>query len=286
MGENSGISWTKHTFNPWWGCSERSPACDHCYARETAARYGWTWGDNAEKRTFGPKHWAEPLKWNRKAEAAGEVHNVFCASMADVLDQYGPGSERLKLWKLVEATPALQWLILTKRPEFAATMIPQDIRERIWLGITAENQRYFDIRWRFVQQVWAKLYFVSYEPALGPLDLPADFLELGKRAWVIAGGESGRKARPWHPDWIRRIRDQCREAGVAFHLKQFGAWRPSQTPRETTQRQIWVAPDGTHRPAHEGPVDRDAVAMEYVHKGQHATPVLDGRSIQEVPSHV
>lgn len=87
MAEHSAIEWTTHTFNPWWGCVKVSPACDHCYAESLAKRTGnQVWGKDAPRRFFGEKHWAEPLKWNRDAEKAGERARVFCASMADVME--------------------------------------------------------------------------------------------------------------------------------------------------------------------------------------------------------
>ena len=98
----------------------------------------------------------------------------------------------------------------------------------VWLGFTAERQAEFDARWPAMRELAALGYtiFLSYEPAIGPLDLPRDFLALGRRAQVIAGGMSGRDADPAHPDWFRVIRDQCLGAGVPFLFKQWGAWRP------------------------------------------------------------
>src|SRR5262245_40013414 len=134
MAEQTAIAWCHATFNPWWGCVEVSPGCDNCYARDLAKIYGpRVWGKDAPRRFFGPKHWQEPLRWNAKAEAAGERRRVFCASMADVFeerdDQIGRflAAERFKLWNLIAATPWLDWLLLTKRPAGMRRLLPKEI---------------------------------------------------------------------------------------------------------------------------------------------------------------
>src|SRR5688500_18924379 len=118
MGKNSKIEWTNHTFNPWWGCTRVSAACKHCYAEAWAKRVGKkVWGPKAPRRFFGDAHWAGPLKWNREAEEGGIRARVFCASMADVFEARKDLQEpRAQLWKLIEKTPHLDWLLLTKRP--------------------------------------------------------------------------------------------------------------------------------------------------------------------------
>src|SRR6267142_6622676 len=96
MGAETGIAWTDHTFNPWWGCTRVSPGCEHCYAESWDARWSSEvhpgrgaehWGPEAPRRFFGETHWNEPRAWNRKALAAGRLHKVFCASMADVFEK-------------------------------------------------------------------------------------------------------------------------------------------------------------------------------------------------------
>lgn len=119
MAENSGIEWTHHTFNPWIGCTKVSPACDQCYAEEWNRRYegGKNWGPHADRRKT--KSWSAPLKWNREAEAKGLRYRVFCASLADVFDNHKSilPEWRAELWLLIKATPHLDWLLLTKRPQ-------------------------------------------------------------------------------------------------------------------------------------------------------------------------
>src|SRR5215831_14997448 len=114
MAENSKIEWTDHTFNPWWGCTKVSPACEHCYAEAWAKRVGQqVWGPKSLRRTFGDKHWHEPVKWNRDAEKSDVRRRVFCASMADVFEKRKDlDAQRIRLWGLIESTPALDWLLL------------------------------------------------------------------------------------------------------------------------------------------------------------------------------
>jgi protein gp37 len=189
MSENSKIEWTHHTFNPWWGCAKVSPGCDHCYAERDAGRFTpdkILWGVDAERREFGDKHWNEPLKWDKKAAAAGERHRVFCASMADVFDKNAPTGARQRLLSLIADTPNLDWLLLTKRIGNAARMLNDacqhdgrlmDANDRyrplpnLWLGASIVNQEEADRDIPKLLQVPAAVRFLSMEPLLGPVDL-------------------------------------------------------------------------------------------------------------------
>ena len=125
MGQHSAIEWTDHTFNPWWGCTRVSPGCKYCYAEAWAKRFGHNvWGKDNTRRLFGENHWNEPIIWHQKAIEKNERARVFCASMADVFEK-NPllNSEREKLWELIELTPMLDWLLLTKRPENMADLV-------------------------------------------------------------------------------------------------------------------------------------------------------------------
>ncbi len=223
MGEHSGIEWTDHTFNCWWGCARVSPACEHCYAEQLAKRYGKrVWGAHADRRFFGDAHWGEPLKWNRKAAAKGERHRVFCGSMCDVFeDRRDLDSHRERLWKLVESTQSLDWLLLSKRPENIGTMVSwsKEWPSNVWLGTTVEDQKRADERIPHLAEHPAVVRFLSVEPLLGPLDLRPFLADID---WVILGGESGSGARPMQIDWARSVRDQAIEFGVPLHFKQWG----------------------------------------------------------------
>jgi protein gp37 len=157
--------------------------------------------------------------------------------MADVFEAR-PDLEpwRERLWSLIEATPQLDWLLLTKRPDNVAAKVPWRSvwPPNVWLGTTIETQEWAEKRLSDFLKLPAALHFLSCEPLLGHLDLSPWLPGLN---WVIAGGESGPRARPMIPSWPRRLRDQCLEAGVAFHFKQWGEWRPlvgsTSNPRRT-----------------------------------------------------
>jgi len=228
MGVNTKIEWATDTFNPWWGCVEVSPACDNCYARCIAAMYGHdVWGKDAERRLLSQKHWSSPIKWNTLAERAGERRRVFCGSMCDVMeDRDDLNLLRQRLFSLIDGTPWLDWLLLTKRPQNFNRFFPKswldEPRSNVWALTTVENQK---TTWRIkeLQQVRAAVRGLSCEPLLEAVDLVAAGAFNGPSMdWVICGGESGHKARSMNPQWPRGVRDQCLEAGVAFFFKQWG----------------------------------------------------------------
>ncbi len=222
MGERTGIAWCDHTFNPWAGCARISPGCDACYAEAWARRYNFVeWGPHAERRRTSEAKWREVLRWDDKAERAGKRARVFCASLSDIFDNAAPDAWRADLWALISQTPALDWLILTKRPGNIAKMLPGnwgDGYANTWLGVTAENQAEFDRRWPELAPIPAAVRFVSYEPALGPLHIGA-----ARPDWLICGAEQGPHDKPLRPmlvQWARDIRDECAAVGTAFFMKQ------------------------------------------------------------------
>jgi protein gp37 len=230
--ENSTIEWTDHTFNPWIGCQHVSPGCDHCYAETQNAFRKWnggTWGPHAPRKRTSEENWKNPFKWNAQARDFRHEHGgrprVFCASLAGVFDNQVPPEWRKDLFALIRECRRLDWLMLTKRPQNILKMLPADWGEgyrNVWLGVTAENQTYFDQRWKHLQNIPAIIKFISYEPALGPLRLPKDG---PVPDWLISGGESGGGARPLNPQWVRDIIADCRRKGVAPFHKQWGTYR-------------------------------------------------------------
>ena len=231
MANNSKIEWTTHTYNPWWGCTKVSDGCKFCYAETLSTRYGHdVWGPRKERRTFGEAHWSEPLKWNEQARRAGVRSRVFCATMADVFEEAAPLGELERLWNLIRATPNLDWLLLTKRPERIGESVPLDWGDgwpNVWLGTSVEDNRVLE-RVPQLTATPAVVHFLSVEPLIGPIDeLPLDGIE-----WVIVGGESGPGARKMRPEWVDSIHDQCENAGVAFFFKQWGGVRKKLAGRE------------------------------------------------------
>lgn len=286
MAENSAIEWTDHTFNPWEGCQKVGPGCDHCYAETRNARFGGgvapNWGPGAPRRRTSMANWRKPLAWQTAAAeffaAHGRRQRVFCASLADVFDNAVLERWRQGLFELIEETPDLDWLLLTKRIGNVAAMTDfawgtRDWPANVWLGATIVNQTEAD---RDIPKLLGlegpRVRFLSMEPLLSAVDLtsikapryddePLDSLDIDWRFdalttgdhywfdgehgqpgdcsdgpdrqhridWVIAGGESGPHARPVHPDWVRRLRDQCSaatlggdHAPVPFLFKQWG----------------------------------------------------------------
>jgi protein gp37 len=180
MGEETKIEWADHSFNAWWGCTKVSPACDFCYAETWAKRTGFPdlWGVTAGRRTFGEQHWLEPLKWDLAALKKGTLGprpRVFCNSMSDVFDNHeGVTDARARLFRLIQATPALDWLVLTKRIGNVARMLPTNWGEgypNVWLGISVCNQDEADRDIPKLLEVPAALRFLSCEPLLGRIDL-------------------------------------------------------------------------------------------------------------------
>jgi protein gp37 len=256
MGSKTGISWTDATWNPVTGCTPVSPACDHCYAERYSKRglgdFKINFGDFAVSRKFSdvrthPERLDIPLHWRKPKK-------IFVCSMGDLFHESVPDKFIDKVFAVMAACPEHTFQVLTKRAERMKKYLSYGARQEmigieaemltgldrfvtvfpfnrwafplpnVWLGVTAENQSTFMARWPYLRDCPAAIKFISYEPALGSLILPNSFLSLGKRAWLICGGESGPGARPSHPDWFRSLRDQCQASGIPFHFKQWGEW--------------------------------------------------------------
>lgn len=256
MGADSKIEWTDHTFNPWVGCTKISPGCDHCYAEGWAKRSGLVkWG--GERRRTSSAYWRQPLKWNVEAQRTGVRARVFCASLADVFDNDVPWGWRADLFRVIRSTPALSWLLLTKRignvlPSLKALGCDR-LPENVWLGITVVNQEEADRDIPKLLAAPAWMRFLSCEPLLGPMDFDHEWFESESFGhaddcnddlcalnadehscagqvcpqpsidWVIVGGESGPGARPFTLGWGKDIVRQCRAADVPVFVKQVGA---------------------------------------------------------------
>src|SRR3970040_855847 len=204
MAKDSKIEWTDHTFNPWWGGTKVSPGCKHCYAETWARRIGQeVWGPKASRRELSAASWKQPIAWNEEAGRRKVRARVFCASMADVFeDRRDLDDKRTQLWNVIEQTPELDWLLLTKRPQNVSKLVPwgDTWPNNVWLGAPAENQKWLDRRMNVLTQLPARVLFLSCEPLLGPLDL-GKWIDGARRGlhraidWVIAGGGSGHPAR-------------------------------------------------------------------------------------------
>lgn len=240
MGENSKIAWTDHTFNPWWGCTKTSIGCKFCYAERDSKRWGYDlWGPKADRRFMSDAYWRKPMAWNKKAEKAGIQARVFCGSMCDIFEIDHPGLQhemayqRHRLWKLIDQTPWLEWLLLTKRIDnthIRPPIFPSNVR----LGITVVNQEEADRDIPKLQRLGVP-NFLSLEPLLGKITLVDYMFKPGANGglssnkdidWVIVGGESGPNARPMKREWAYYLRDQCRIADIPFFFKQMSGRAP------------------------------------------------------------
>jgi protein gp37 len=265
MGAETKIQWCDHTFNSWIGCAKVSEACKHCYAevstpaRRSKARGLPLWGETAARLVTSDEYWRQPERWNRAAERDGVRRRVFCASLADVFEDHPALPPiRARLFELIGRTRHLDWLLLTKRPEWIRASIPWGNRwpHNVWIGTTVETQARADERLPILVKLPARVRFVSVEPQLGPINLTpwfssatcavcgstekfqtlvwhgdhhrcprcdsAAIIEHEGIDWVIVGGESGPGARPFGIQWARNILRQCRDAHVPVFVKQLG----------------------------------------------------------------
>jgi len=213
MGKNSAIEWTDATLNFWMGCTKVSQGCKNCYMFRDQIRYGH---DPTELRRAKDKTFYAPLNWK-------EPMKIFTCSWSDFFHEDVPNQWLDDAWNVIRKCPQHTFMILTKRPNVAKYSMPEDWGDgwpNVWLGVSVENQ---DNEWRIValEEIPAKIKFVSSEPLLGPLSNLYSYFPVID--WVITGGESGYKnPRPCNLDWVREIRDDCQKAGIPFFHKQHG----------------------------------------------------------------
>lgn len=231
MAQNSKIEWTDHTFNLVIGCAKVSPGCASCYAETMNARRGWAeWGKDGSRKVMSESYWKEPLKWNRKAIELGQRQRVFCSSLADVFEDHPTVNEqRLRLWELIKQTPALDWQLLTKRPENFKKFLPADWENgypNVMLGVSVEDADRAFQRIEILSQTPANKRFLSCEPLLEDVCLNEvwDCLTSPRFVdWVIVGGESGKHPRPCDLHWIWHIVKDCESLEIPVFVKQLGA---------------------------------------------------------------
>lgn len=248
------------TFNPWRGCTKISEECERCYAETMSVRNPAVlgiWGPLGTRVVAAERYWAEPYQWDYQARIHRQRKKVFCASLADVFEEWmglmtdhrqrdlftGPllnrwwvpyrssndrkltmDDTRLRLFRMIEDTPNLDWLLLTKRLENVLEMVPRAWKKgfpsNVWMGTTIGVQRRMDQLEKLVK-IPARVRWLSVEPLLEPLTFPPDLLR--QVHWGILGGESGHGARECDLTWMRDILAQFRAAGVAPFVKQLGA---------------------------------------------------------------
>jgi protein gp37 len=227
MSEATIIAWTDHTFNPWMGCNKVSAGCANCYAETlTTNRMGLRlWGpEKTTRRQITKSPWQNVVRWNKAAAKDGVIRKVFVGSLMDWAEDHKTAARaRPALWELIKASTSLDFQMLTKRPERIRECLPEDWGtgyENVWLGTSIEDMRVAE-RADHLRDIPAAIRFVSYEPALGPLN----DLELDGIDWVIYGGESGPGHRPEDKQWARDMHAKCNAAGAAFFHKQSAGHR-------------------------------------------------------------
>ena len=272
MSDDSKIEWTDATWNPVTGCTEVSEGCDHCYAKTFAERWRGVVGHPYEQGfdlKLHPDRLDQPLRWRRP-------RRVFVNSMSDLFHDDVPDEFIERVFVVMARATQHTFQVLTKRPGRMASLLSRPTTQNfiinraasenagqyrrrgwvgllpnrvpscplpnVWLGTSVENQRWANVRIPKLLEAPATVRFLSCEPLLGPVDLmrwlwpkdaPYSLLD-----WVIVGGESGRGARPMHPDWARSLRDQCAAADVPFFFKQWGGRTPKAGGREL-DGQLW-----------------------------------------------
>jgi len=223
MSYRTGIEWTDATWNPVIGCTKISIGCENCYAQKLAERFRGVAGHPFERGfdlRLVPQKLHEPLDWK-------SPRRVFVCSMSDLFHESIPLSYIHQVFQTMARARWHTFQVLTKRSTRMAQLSSElPWPSNAWVGATIESAAYID-RAHDIQAVPAAVRFISLEPLLGPIPrMPLEGID-----WVIVGGESGPHARPLDLDWVRSIRDQCLESGVAFFFKQLGG-RQNKRGRE------------------------------------------------------
>lgn len=233
------IEWTDTVWNVVTGCTKIASGCKHCYAARMANRLRGRCGypaDDPFRVTLHPDRLEQPLRWRKP-------RMVFVCSMGDMFHNDVPDYFIAAVFGVMAATPQHTYQVLTKRPDRMRDLLSRiNTDDNVWLGTSASTQKDFDANVPLLLSTPAAVRFVSLEPLLEPIDLvdmigpynaTDDTALMGDSRnrgldWVIVGGESGPRARPMHPQWVRAIRSQCVEAGVPFFFKQWGEYAPGR----------------------------------------------------------
>jgi protein gp37 len=228
MSEHTTIEWTDATWNPVRGCTRISPGCLHCYAEAFAERFRGVPGHPFE---FGfdlrlvPEKLGDPIRWSKPRK-------IFVNSMSDLFHEDVPDEFIHRICRVMLAASWHTYQILTKRADRMAALLRRELREvcragHIWWGVSVEDRKHGLPRIAQLRDAEPALAFLSIEPLLEDLGQ----LDLRGIHWVILGGESGPGSRPMSPEWVRNLRDQCKNADVPFFFKQWGGVRRKKAGR-------------------------------------------------------
>lgn len=245
MGDITSIEWTDATWNPVTGCTKISAGCDHCYAERFSERFRGTSGHPFEMGfdlALRPERLDQPFRWRAP-------RMIFVNSMSDLFHKEVPKEFIARVFDTMERADWHTYQVLTKRSSlmrgflgrrYATTSSPR----HMWFGVSIEDGNN-KARIRHLQETPASVRFLSIEPLIGPIGM----LDLSGIDWVIVGGESGPGARPMNTEWVREVRDQCLESGVAFFFKQWGGLRPKSGGRDLDGREWNQFPTKHHKVA-------------------------------------
>ena len=328
MSDKTRIEWTDATWNPVTGCTRVSPGCENCYIdwappfrmEDRHFRDGDGNRSHAIGSTTGvrlhPDRLNQPLRWRKP-------RRVFVNSLSDLFHEDVPDTYIAAVFEVIARAPDHTFQVLTKRHGRMKSLLNSWARDgmvidsgwlhtgrplgelrqiaplwtpppNVWLGVTVEDQQRADLRIPALLDTPAEVRFLSCEPLLGRVDLRRS-IDPGID-WIIVGGESGKDARPMHPDWARSLRDQCQDAGVPFFFKQRGEWtwnEPGQftvPPKPYTDRTMLMHPGGMTAMSKRNPFDPFAVghpnwATRITRVGKRAAGrLLDGRTWDQMPT--
>lgn len=233
---------------------EVATGCDNCYAASLAHRFGYdVWGSRVPRRLVRSS-FNRLDKMQLKAAKLKEKHMVFIGSMMDIFEtdkpltnNHGPLEfmqstdqvRRILLGRISQRMyPDLYFQFLTKRPQNISKMIPfswrygHNLPKNVWFGTSASTQEEYEkyTKWLIIHTPKAAKLFLSLEPQIEEIHMRTELFD--KVRWVIVGGESGPKARPFDPAWVRTIFAKCQQQGVAVFLKQLGT--------------VWAKQSGTY----------------------------------------
>ena len=233
MAEKTAIEWTTSTWNPVTGCTKISAGCDNCYANRLAERFRGVRGHPFEQGfdlTLRAERLDQPFKWRRP-------RMIFVNSMSDLFHKEIPHGFIERVFDTMENADWHVFQVLTKRSSLMRDFVNARyangrVPAHLWFGVSIEDGDKLS-RADHLRETAAQVRFLSLEPLIGPVsDLCLDGIH-----WVIAGGESGPRARPMHPDWVREVRGRCVAERVPFFFKQWGGPRPKSKGRELDNRE-------------------------------------------------
>jgi protein gp37 len=240
MSARSEIEWTDATWNPVRGCAKVSPGCKHCYAETFAERFRGVPGHPYEQGfdlRLVPGKLKEPLHWR-------SPRRIFVNSMSDLFQEHVPDDYIVDVAGVMVSATWHTYQVLTKRADRMSELLRSKLKfaaeqSHIWWGVSVENRQHGLPRVDQLRRTPVQVRFLSIEPLLEGLGR----INLRGVSWVIVGGESGHRARPMRANWVRAIRDQCQDAGVAFFFKQWGGVRKKEAGRKLDGRTWDQFPD-------------------------------------------